>query len=56
MMEIKVGDLVKLKSGGPLMVVSFKITDSRVRCSWMDWLGRYHSAEFPLEILKKVGG
>ena len=33
--EIKVGDVVQLKSGGPLMTVS-EIISNKVKCEWFD--------------------
>lgn len=35
-MEFKPGDLVRLKSGGPVMTVSIIETDGLVRCVWFD--------------------
>lgn len=33
---LKVGDVVKLKAGGPLMTVTAKLWRGRVRCLWFD--------------------
>ena len=33
--QLKAGDLVQLKSGGPVMTIRYKVTDSRtVFCCW----------------------
>ena len=37
--ELKIGDVVKLKSGGPTMTV-IKIEDGYVYCKWFQ--GEYH--------------
>jgi uncharacterized protein YodC (DUF2158 family) len=55
---LKVGDLVKLKSGGPVMTVSAVSTvDSQttVECIWFDDDGDNREADFPAEALKECG-
>lgn len=38
-MEFKAGDVVRLKSGGPLMTIRTIGTDGRVHCSWFNRAG-----------------
>ncbi len=51
--ELKHGDIVRLKSGGPLMTVgkTAKML-SDLRCFWFDKT-EMKSAEFPPEVLEK---
>lgn len=46
----KIGDVVQLKSGGPLMTV-FEIDGSSVHCRWFDGHDEKASS-FPSEMLK----
>ncbi len=47
MNEIKAGDIVRLKSGGPSMVVAYAHADSEIaHCTWMDSTDHYQSAWF----------
>jgi uncharacterized protein YodC (DUF2158 family) len=51
--QLKPGDVVKLKSGGPLMTVKKREGDGRVWCEWFDGNqpeGRY----FDEVVLKSV--
>lgn len=51
--EIKAGDIVYLKSGGPKMtVVSTYVDDSMAECAWFDQ-NRAEGASFPMEALTK---
>lgn len=54
MSDLKAGDIVRLKSGGPDMTVEYVDTElSRCRCSWFD--GKKLSHEFfQPEALEKV--
>ena len=46
----KTGDLVRLKSGGPVMTVSF-IASQTVGCDWFDEENRHQTANFRPEQL-----
>jgi len=46
------GDLVRLRSGGPLMTVD-NIKGSGVDCYWSDWNGQPNAQTFPIEVLQK---
>lgn len=48
---LHVGDLVRVRSGGPLMTVA-AITGDQVNCSWTDWLGGPRSESFPMSVLQ----
>ena len=58
--EIKVGDIVELKSGGPRMTVGAIINEDHVRCYWFhlqrggEW-GMNYENPFPMDILRRVG-
>ena len=53
-MRIKIGDVVRLKSGGPKMTVQWLYpTDEAVRCSWFKGLD-IQEAVFRVESLKVV--
>jgi uncharacterized protein YodC (DUF2158 family) len=45
------GDLVRVRSGGPLMTVNY-IQGDKVNCSWTDWLGDPKSENFPVAALQ----
>ena len=53
---LQVGELVRLKSGGPLMTVS-TLTDADgevlVRCCWHDRAGTIQSLDFMPELLQR---
>jgi uncharacterized protein YodC (DUF2158 family) len=51
MSDIKVGDLVQLKSGGPVMTVAF-IDSNGAKCVWFDDHNQEKEKVFPLETLK----
>jgi len=60
--KFEVGDLVKLKSGGPLMTVlgyeesiyeHGKPDKGRYRCAWFDGKGLNHGAVFPARAIAK---
>jgi uncharacterized protein YodC (DUF2158 family) len=46
------GNLVRLRSGGPLMTV-FRIEGDQVNCVWTNWDGRLESERFPIDVLQK---
>ena len=54
--EFKCGDFVKLKSGGPTMMVSdtYDRTNLRCACIWQDALGQPHAETYPAEFLERA--
>ena len=44
------GDLVRVRSGGPLMTVT-AVQGDQVNCSWTDWNGDLKSESFPIAVL-----
>jgi uncharacterized protein YodC (DUF2158 family) len=44
------GDLVRVRSGGPLMTVT-AVEGDKVNCTWTDWDGRLQSENFPIDVL-----
>ena len=46
------GDLVRLRSGGPLMTVH-QIDGDQVDCFWTDLTGQPNDAKFPINVLQK---
>jgi uncharacterized protein YodC (DUF2158 family) len=50
--SIRRGDLVRLRSGGPLMTVE-NIKDDGVDCYWSDWNGQPNAQTFPIGVLRK---
>ena len=54
MENLKAGDLVKLKSGGPIMTISRVVTRSRIICVWFN-NNEQKYGEFPTEALVSVG-
>jgi uncharacterized protein YodC (DUF2158 family) len=48
---VRTGDLVRVRSGGPLMTVN-DVQGDRVNCSWTDWLGELRSESFPVSVLQ----
>ena len=49
---LRVGDIVKLKSGGPEMTVAQVFQNDQVRCIWFD-AGECKESDFYVETLKK---
>lgn len=47
---LRAGDLVRVRSGGPLMTV-ISVQGDQVNCSWTDWDGRLESQIFPVATL-----
>ena len=56
--EIRVGDVVQLKSGGPKMIVAglghYDSMENGAKCSWFDTNDQQITAIFAVETLKKV--
>jgi uncharacterized protein YodC (DUF2158 family) len=44
------GDLVRVRSGGPLMTVT-AVQGDQVNCVWTDWDGQVKSESFPIAVL-----
>jgi uncharacterized protein YodC (DUF2158 family) len=44
------GDLVRIRSGGPLMTVT-AVQGDQVNCTWTDWDGQPKSESFPIAVL-----
>jgi len=51
--EPKVGDVVKLKSGGPIMTIADITPDGLCRCQWFS-LDIYHHNYFPVVALTRT--
>jgi uncharacterized protein YodC (DUF2158 family) len=47
---LRSGDLVRVRSGGPLMTVT-GIQGDQVNCAWTDWDGALKSETFPIAVL-----
>jgi uncharacterized protein YodC (DUF2158 family) len=48
---LRSGNLVRLRSGGPLMTV-VHIEGDEANCVWTDWDGQLESGSFPIEVLQ----
>jgi uncharacterized protein YodC (DUF2158 family) len=46
------GDLVRLRSGGPLMTIE-NVKGDQVDCFWSDYNGQSNAATFPIYVLRK---
>jgi uncharacterized protein YodC (DUF2158 family) len=51
---LKMGELVQLRSGGPLMVVEEVRADGIVAVTWMDRGGVAHANAYQPELLKRA--
>ena len=51
--KLERGDLVRLRSGGPLMTVH-QIDGDQVDCFWTDLTGQPNDAKFPIYVLQKL--
>ena len=49
---LRQGDLVRLRSGGPLMTVD-RIEGDKVNCFWTDLSGQPSDGSFPASVLQK---
>ena len=47
---LRAGDLVRVRSGGPLMTVT-SVAGDQVNCSWTNWDGRLESQVIPVSAL-----
>jgi len=52
MEDFKTGDVVKLKSGGPLMTV-YDVTRKAITCQWFDEKKEIQYSKFSAETLEK---
>ncbi len=59
--KFQTGDIVRLRSGGPLMVVLEKClswtiawVEETVRTIWFDRSQKSHEAEFPMSALERI--
>jgi uncharacterized protein YodC (DUF2158 family) len=52
MASIKAGDVVRLKSGGPLMTVDKIVSGDSARCDWFDDKHKQCGAIFPLHSME----
>jgi uncharacterized protein YodC (DUF2158 family) len=50
-LALRIGNLVRLRSGGPLMTV-VRIDSDQVNCVWTDWDGQFESGNFPIDVLQ----
>jgi uncharacterized protein YodC (DUF2158 family) len=48
--RFRTGDLVRVRSGGPLMTVT-GVQGDQVNCSWTGWDGQLKSESFPIVVL-----
>jgi uncharacterized protein YodC (DUF2158 family) len=48
--ELHKGDLVRIRSGGPLMTVT-AVQGDKVTCTWTNWDGQPMSESFPIAVL-----
>lgn len=48
---MNIGDLVRLKSGGPVMVVTFVFNNGKLACQWFDG-SIHHEVSLPKEALE----
>jgi uncharacterized protein YodC (DUF2158 family) len=51
--KLQRGDLVRLRSGGPLMTID-RIEGDQVDCFWTDLTGQPNDAKFPAHVLQKL--
>lgn len=51
--NIKLGDVVRLKSGGPMMTI-YEMTDNRISCKWFDEKHNLRYGTFQNEELRNI--
>ncbi len=51
MSTFNIGDIVRLKSGGPKMTVLEGGSDTAAQCQWFDRNGKLHTDSFPVMML-----
>ena len=49
---LRIGNLVRLRSGGPLMTVK-GIKGDQVDCFWTDFNGQINTDSFPVDVLQR---
>lgn len=49
-MTFDIGDVVRLKSGGPKMTI-LKLMDDTISCQWFDRNGKVHTGNFQTAML-----
>lgn len=54
MSELKIGSVVRVKSGGVKMTVGY-ISENHAKCYWVDHEQKYNCAEWPISTLAVVG-
>lgn len=52
--RLRVGDLVRFRSGGPMMTVR-TIKGRNAICNWANWTGKLQSHSFPIAELVAIG-
>jgi uncharacterized protein YodC (DUF2158 family) len=52
MNQFKVGDMVKLKSGGPKMTVNSILANGKLMCAWFDGTNKPNKEQFHPDALK----
>jgi len=53
--QLKAGDVVQLRSGGPKMVVAFVNEDGKyIKCVWHTDNGVVNEYNFPAEVLESI--
>lgn len=50
--EVKIGDVVQLKSGGPTMTIEDIEDSGKVRCKWFDRDQTLYTETFKLDMLE----
>jgi len=53
MEDFEIGDVVRLRSGGPKMTVHGLVSDGDVVCQWFEG-NEVHEESFPKDALKKI--
>lgn len=53
---LKIGDRVRLRSGGPLMTVVQVMSNHSLFCKWFDETGNLQGVDFPPATLQVIEG